>query len=202
MKSLPTSSLHGKHVRLEPLRPDHRAGMQLAANDPALWQVTVTRGHGEFFPAWWEATMSGMSVGASLPYAVIHQASEVIIGSTSYLNIALVDDRLEIGSTWYAKAYQGTTVNPECKLLLMTQAFEEMEMKRVEFCVDAINTHSRAAVAKLGAHQDGILRSHRWTQTGRRRDTVVFSVLDNEWAMVKQGLESRLQTMDKQHGIK
>lgn len=192
MKTLPTVTLIGKHIRLEPLRPEHRLGMQAAANDPALWQVTVTRGYGEFFDGWWEAAIHGQTAGTGSPYAVIHQASGEVIGSSSYLNLALTDDRLEIGSTWYAKAHQGTAVNPECKLLLMTQAFEVMGIKRVEFCVDAINSHSRAAVTKLGAHQDGILRSHRWTYNGRRRDTVIFSVIDTEWPAVKAGLEKRL----------
>ncbi|MFO0814389.1 MAG: GNAT family protein [Gemmatales bacterium] len=192
MKMLTYPILPGKHIRLEPLRAEHRSGMQAAANDPKLWEVTVTRGYGEFFDGWWEAAERGQAAGTSVPYAVIHQTSGEVIGSTSYLNLALADDRLEIGSTWYARTYHGTAVNPESKLLLMRQAFEVMGIKRVEFCVDAINSHSRAAVTKLGATQEGILRSHRWTQTRRRRDTVIFSVLDTEWAEVKRGLEGRL----------
>jgi RimJ/RimL family protein N-acetyltransferase len=194
MMTLPTIPLIGRHVRLEPLRPDHRTSMQAAADDASLWQVTVTRAYGDYFDGWWKATTAGQAAGASWPYAVIHLATGSFIGSSSYLNMALADNRLEIGSTWYARAHHGTVVNPECKLLLMTQAFEVMGVKRIEFCVDSINMHSRAAVTKLGAQQEGILRSHRWTYNGRRRDTVMFSVIDSEWPQVKAGLEKRLSS--------
>jgi N-acetyltransferase len=192
MKRITPTTLQGTHVHLEPFHEALREGVQQAANDPRLWEVTVVRGHAEFFDSWWSDAMQGMEKRTRLPYAIIEQATGKVIGSSSYLAIALADDRLEIGSTWYVHHQWGSVVNPESKLLMMTHAFEVLGIKRVEFCVDAINTRSRAAVTKLGAVQEGILRSHRYTQTGRRRDTVVFSVIDSEWPEVKARLQARL----------
>lgn len=192
MKTLDPVILSGTTVRLEPFRSDLRHGVQQAANDPKLWEVTVVRAYDEHFDNWWDDAIKGMHQEARLPYAVISQADHSVIGSTSYLNIALHEQRLEIGSTFYAHNQWGTRVNPECKLLLMTYAFETLGIRRVEFCVDAINVRSRAAVTKLGAVQEGILRCHRNTWSGRRRDTVMFSVIDTEWPSVKRGLQARL----------
>jgi len=193
MKSLDPWILTGPSVRLEPLRDDLRHGVQKAANDSRLWEVTVVRAYGEYFDAWWNDALLGLMQGSRMPYAVITQANNAVIGSTSYLSIAMNEQRLEIGSTFYAHNQWGTTVNPECKLLLMTYAFETLGIRRVEFCVDAINARSRAAVTKLGAVQEGILRCHRNTWSGRRRDTVMFSVIDTEWPSVKRGLEERVR---------
>lgn len=192
MKSLDAWILTGPTIRLEPLRDDLRPGVLQAANDPRLWEVTVVRAYGEHFDDWWNDALLGQVQGTRMPYAVVSQSNHAVIGSTSYLNIALNEQRLEIGSTFYAHHHWGTQVNPECKLLLMTYAFETLGIRRVEFCVDAINTRSRAAVTKLGAVQEGILRCHRNTWSGRRRDTVMFSVIDSEWPFVKQGLKARL----------
>lgn len=192
MKSLDPWILTGPSVRLESLRDDLRHGVQQAAKDSRLWEVTVVRAYGEYFDTWWNDALLGLLQGSRMPYAVVCQANNAVIGSTSFLNIARNEQRLEIGSTFYAHNQWGTKVNPECKLLLMTYAFETLGIRRVEFCVDAINKRSRAAVTKLGAVQEGILRCHRDTWSGRRRDTVMFSVIDTEWPKVKQGLQSRL----------
>lgn len=192
MKSIDPVTLAGQLVRLEPLRDDHRRGMQAAAKDPRLWEVTVVRADGDAFDAWWNDALHGVHAGNRMPYAVISQVDNSILGSTSFLNIALPEQRLEIGSTFYAQQHWGTKINPECKLLLMTHAFEQLGIRRVEYCVDAINARSRSAVTRLGAVQEGILRCHRNTWSGRRRDTVIFSVIDSEWPAVKQTLLSRL----------
>lgn len=192
MKSLDPAILNGNIIRLEPLRNDLYEAVQKAANDPRLWEVTVVRAYGEFFDTWWNDALLSQLQGTRMPYAVVSQANNAVIGSTSYLNMAINEQRLEIGSTFYAHDQWGTKVNPECKLLLMTYAFETLGIRRVEFCVDAINKRSRAAVTKLGAVQEGILRCHRNTWPGRRRDTVMFSVIDTEWPSVKQGLQARL----------
>jgi RimJ/RimL family protein N-acetyltransferase len=192
MKTLEPITLAGQFVRLEPHADHHRSALQAAANDPSLWTITARLGHAEHFDGWWQEHQKSMLAKTALPFVVILQATSAIVGSTSLMNVALPDDRLEIGSTWYQRTHQGTAVNPECKLLLMQHAFETLGIKRVEFCVDAINAHSRAAVLKMGATQEGILRSHRYTQTGRRRDTVIFSILDSEWPTVKASLASRL----------
>lgn len=192
MKRVDPTTLTGQSVRLEPLCDAHRAGLQAAANDPRLWEVTVVRAYGEYFDSWWDDAMAGIKTGHRMAYTVILQADGSFVGSTSYLNITLAEQRLEIGSTFYAHHHWGTKINPECKLLLMQHAFETLGIRRVEFCVDAINTRSRAAVTKLGAVQEGILRCHRNTWSGRRRDTVMFSIIEAEWPGVKAKLESRL----------
>lgn len=192
MKSIEPLTLTGQHVRLEPLRPEHRLDMQIAANDPRLWESTVVRAYGEHFDAWWDDAIKGSKQGSRMPYAVVSAGNGKVIGSTSYLNIAHHEQRLEIGSTWYEHHLWGTAINPECKLLLMTHAFESLGIRRVEYCVDAINARSRAAVTKFGAVQEGVLRCHRNTWSGRRRDTVMFSIIDAEWPEVKRQLQARL----------
>lgn len=186
-------ALEGVHVRLEPLAEPHKEGLRTAADDPKLWEFTVSRGFGPYFERWWQEAVEGTSTGNRLAFVVIDRGDESIIGSSSYLNVALHEKRLEIGSTWYVQRLWATVVNPECKLLMMTHAFERLGIRRVEFCVDAINTRSRAAVTKLGAVKEGILRSHRFTETGRIRSTVYFSVLEDEWPGVKEGLRKRLK---------
>lgn len=192
MKTLEPVTLTGRFVRLESLREEHHDGVQHSANDPRLWEVTVVRAYGEHFESWWEDAIRTMHHGTRMPFAVISQADGSIVGSTSYLNVALGEERLEIGSTFYARSHWATKINPECKLLLMSHAFETLGIRRVEYCVDAINSRSRSAVTRLGAKEEGILRSHRYTYNGRRRDTVMFSIIDSEWPAVKRGLEARL----------
>jgi RimJ/RimL family protein N-acetyltransferase len=192
MNPIPQVVLQGAHVRLEPLTEAHYPGMKHAADDASIWEFTIALGHRPHFDAWWRQSILGQRDHSRVPFAVISQIDDEILGSTSFLNLALDDDRLEIGNTWYARRYWATQVNPECKLLLLAFAFEELSARRVEFCVDAINQRSRAAVAKLGAVQEGILRSHRLTQTGRIRDTVYYSILKNEWPAAKERLVGRL----------
>ncbi|HMO36293.1 MAG TPA: GNAT family protein [Gemmatales bacterium] len=193
MQPLQPMTLAGEVVRLEPHAEHHRPALQQAADDPDLWRYALRPGFGEHFEGWWQEQQQGLHAGAAIPWVVILQSTGQLIGSTSFLNISLRDQRLEIGSTWYQKKYHGTAVNPACKGLLLQLAFETLGFYRVEFCVDALNHHSRRAVTKLGATQEGMLRSHRITQTGRRRDTVLFSLLRSEWPAVQQRLFNRLQ---------
>jgi RimJ/RimL family protein N-acetyltransferase len=183
--------LEGHHLQLEPLAARHHDELRAAADDPRLWEFTVARGFGPHFDRWWNDALEGLEKGHRLPFVVIDRDGAVI-GSSSYLNVALHEKRLEIGSTWYVHRLWATAVNPACKLLMMTHAFEVLRIRRVEFCVDAINTRSRAAVRKLGAVEEGILRAHRFTETGRIRSTVYYSVLEDEWPGVKAGLARRL----------
>ena len=139
-----------------------------------------------------ETALAEQESGASLPFAVIAIDSGRAIGSTRYGNINLPNKRLEIGWTWYAPAYQRTPVNTECKLLLLMHAFERLGMIRVEFKTDALNEKSRNALGRIGAIQEGIFRKHLICESGRVRDTVYFSILDNEWREKKRALEARL----------
>ena len=115
-----------------------------------------------------------------------------IIGSTRYCNAEPASKRVEIGYTWYARSYQKSAVNTECKRLLLTHAFEELDAMAVEFRTHWHNHPSRAAIARLGAKQDGVLRNHRRDADGCYRDTVVFSIINQEWPTVKKGLQFKL----------
>ncbi|HEY1631057.1 MAG TPA: GNAT family N-acetyltransferase [Rhizomicrobium sp.] len=187
-------TLTRKHVRLEPLSLDHAGGLIQVGLDPDLWRwipfpVTTP----EEMRAYVETALAEQKAGQSLPFAVIHQATGAVIGSTRYGNIDLANKRVEIGWTWYAKAHQRSAVNTEAKLLLLTQAFERLGMVRVELKTDALNAASRAAIARIGATQEGIFRKHLICQSGRVRDTVYFSILDSEWPEKKRALEEKLQ---------
>jgi RimJ/RimL family protein N-acetyltransferase len=126
------------------------------------------------------------------PWAIVDPVTGAAVGMTTYMNIDEPNRRLEIGSTWMGYAAQGTAINPAAKLLLLTRAFEELDCIAVEFRTHAANAQSRAAIAKLGATQDGILRNHQLWRDGTIRDTVVFSILDSEWPAAKGRLEARL----------
>ena len=123
---------------------------------------------------------------------VIDNATQKIIGSTRYCNADMLNKRVEIGYTWYAKSFQRTGINTECKYLLLRHAFEALESIAVEFRTHWHNQASRAAIARLGAKQDGILRNHQKNTQGGYRDTVVFSIIDQEWPGVKKGLEYKM----------
>ncbi len=125
----------------------------------------------------------------AMPFVVRANADGDIVGSTRYFNVDAANRRLEIGHTWYAKRAQRSAVNTECKLLLLTHAFEALQCIAVEFRTHFFNFASRAAIARLGAKQDGILRNHQVMPDGTRRDTVVFSVIESEWPSVKRNLQ-------------
>ena len=185
--------LEGAHVRLEPLAPGHLDALCAVGLDEELWRWTIARAttHPEM-QAWLDAALAAHAAGTQVPFAIVERAADRLVGSTSYLNIAVADGRLEIGSTWVARPWQRTAVNTEAKLLLLRHAFEVLGYERVEFKTDALNAQSRAALRRLGAIQEGILRRHMRTSTGRLRDTVYFSILKAEWPAVRATLEGRL----------
>ncbi|MDC8772568.1 GNAT family N-acetyltransferase [Roseateles albus] len=188
-------TLQGPGLRLEPLSLDHLDGLTAVGLDPALWrwvpsQVRTAAG----MRAYVEAALKDQASGVSLPFALVlagpGQAGPVV-GSSRFGNISLRDRRLEIGWTWVAPAWQRSNVNTEAKTLLLTHAFETLGAHRVELKTDALNDKSRAAIARIGASQEGVFRRHIVTDTGRVRDTVYFSIIDSEWPDVK----ARLQAM-------
>jgi RimJ/RimL family protein N-acetyltransferase len=130
--------------------------------------------------------------GTMLPWTVRDAGSGKIVGMTTYMNIDAVYRRVEIGSTWYANSAQRTAINTECKLMLLTNAFESLRCIAVEFRTSFFNHASRRAIERLGAKQDGILRNHQLHADGSLRDTVVFSIIASEWSAVKQHLQSKL----------
>lgn len=187
-------TLRGAHVTLEPLEHAHEDGIRAAAADGELWRLWYTSVPSPEKTATWFAAADDMRerLGA-LPFAVRHNAGGDIVGSTRYFNVDAANRRLEIGHTWYAKRVQRTAVNTECKLLLLTHAFEALSCIAVEFRTHWFNHASRAAIARLGAKQDGVLRNHQLLPDGSRRDTVVFSIIDAEWPAVKRHLTWQLE---------
>jgi RimJ/RimL family protein N-acetyltransferase len=183
-------ALRGEHVTLEPLAPDHLAAICNAAADGDLWNLWYTSVPApEQTEAWLTATLEMREREGAMPFVVVLNATGEVVGSTRYFHVDAKNRRLEIGHTWYAKRVQRTAVNTECKLLLLTHAFEALGCIAVEFRTHWFNQASRTAIARLGAKQDGILRNHQLMPDGSRRDTVVFSVIDAEWPAAKRHLE-------------
>jgi len=185
-------TLRGRWVALEPIAEAHREPLRLAADDERIWATTIVRAAGEAFDAWFDAFLAERATGRWYPFAVRTMADGSIVGSTSYLDISPKHRRLEIGATWYRPDTWGSMVNPECKLLLLTHAFEVLDVQRVAFITDVRNLHSQAAIAKLGATREGILRSHMVSQGGRMRDSVVFSIIADEWSAIRKMLQARI----------
>jgi RimJ/RimL family protein N-acetyltransferase len=142
---------------------------------------------------WLDAALDMRERLGAMPFAVRDNASGTIVGSTRYFNVDADNRRLEIGHTWYAKRAQRTAINTECKLLMLTHAFETLHCIAVEFRTHWFNHASREAIARLGAKQDGVLRNHQLGPDGSRRDTVVFSILDSEWPAVRRHLRYLLE---------
>jgi RimJ/RimL family protein N-acetyltransferase len=184
--------LTGKCVQLEPLSPAHRDELRLAADDERIWQHTLLVARGPAFVEWFDEALAQQRDGRQVPFAVRELASGRLVGSTRYIDPSERHRHVEIGSTWYVPEAWGTTVNPECKLLLLRHAFDVLGMNRVSFVTDVRNERSQAAIAKLGAVREGILRSHMVTQGGRVRDSVLFSIIAAEWPQVLERLAARL----------
>jgi RimJ/RimL family protein N-acetyltransferase len=186
-------TLAGRHAALEPLAPGHHDALCAAASDGELWNLWYTNiPKPEAMRADIERKLAQQAEGSMLPFAVRDLATGKIAGVTTYMNIDAARRRLEIGSTWYAKSVQRTPLNTECKLLLLAHAFEQIGCIAVEFRTSFFNHASRNAIARLGAKQDGVLRSHGLHANGTIRDTVVFSIVAAEWPGVKAHLEHKL----------
>ncbi len=190
--SLDPVVLAGDVVVLEPLTPAHHDELVAAVSDGRLWELWYTSVPSpEAMLADIEAKLAEQAAGTRLPFTV-RRAGGPAVGMTTYLNIEADVPRLEIGSTWTAASAQRTGVNAESKLLLLGHAFETLGCLAVEFRTHWHNRQSRAAIERLGAKQDGVLRNHRRMPDGSLRDTVVFSILDSEWPAVRAGLRHRL----------
>jgi len=186
-------TLSGRHAALEPLALEHQDGLAEAVRDGDLWKLWYTAVPSpEGMRAEIERRLALQKTGSMLPFAVRSRASGKLLGMTTYMNIDAKNRRVEIGSTWYAKSAQRTPVNTECKLLLLSHAFESLACIAVEFRTGFFNFASRRAIERLGAKQDGILRSHQRYADGSLRDTVVFSIIAQEWPAVKQHLQVKL----------
>ena len=184
--------LEGSHARLEPLSRDHVADLTEAVRDGELWKLWYTSiPSPETMQSEIERRLGLQAAGTMLPFTV-KDAGGKVAGMTTYMHVDAANRRVEIGSTWYAKRVQRTAVNTQCKLLLLTHAFETLNSIAVEFRTHFFNHQSRRGIERLGAKQDGILRSHQIAPTGTRRDTVVYSLVASEWPTVKAHLTYQL----------
>lgn len=193
-------TLTGRFVRLEPLALAHASDLLAAlAIDPDIWRYmreeppdTVAG-----MEAVIQARLQAQAGGDTVAFAQIDLASGKAVGSTTYLNISRRDRGLEIGNTWLGKPWQRTGINTEAKYLLLQHAFEELGAVRVQLKTDGRNLQSQAAIAQIGAVREGVLRKHSLVRHGFIRDSVMFSVLDNEWPAVKARLEAMMATYQK-----
>lgn len=189
---LSPATLRGRHVALEPLASAHAAGLRAAVADGALWERWFANVPApEAVDAYVAAALATQAAGDALPF-VVRDASGDIVGTTRYYAADATVPRLNIGYTWYARRAQRTGLNTEAKLLLLGHAFDALGCIAVGFETSWFNTDSRNAIARLGARQDGVLRSHKRHADGSVRDTVVFSILAQEWPAVKSNLSGRL----------
>ena len=208
-------TLEGLHVRLEPMTQAHAGPLITAAADGELWNTQVTiiprpEGVRDYI----QFAIDGFAQGNQLPFVIVRKsndrastdvhfagsagappASKIddVVGSTRFYDIFPKDRKCAIGYTWLARSAQRTPINTECKLLLLTHAFETWKCVRVELITDVLNEQSRNAILRLGAKQEGILRKHLILPSGRVRDSVFFSIVDDEWPEVKARLEAKLQ---------
>ena len=190
--ALAVAPLQDRFVRLEPFVPALEAEVGAALDcDPASWDVMVGAACGPHFGGWWRSALAAMEQGSRIAYAVREPADGRVIGTTSLYEIRPDHRRCEIGSTFYRPEARGGPVNPACKRLLLGHAFDSGAV-RVEIITDAINPGSQAAIRKLGARDEGVLRKHKITWTGRIRDTAQFAILDDDWPEVRDGLDARL----------
>ncbi|MGH7025980.1 GNAT family N-acetyltransferase [Brevundimonas sp.] len=184
--------LEDRFVRLEPFTAALEGEVRAALDcDPEAWNGMVSAACGQHFDGWWAAALKGMASGSRIAYAVRRLSDGAVVGTTSLYEIKPEHRRCEVGSTFYRSDARGGPVNPACKRLLLDYAFSSGAV-RVEIITDALNAASAAAIRKLGARDEGVLRKHKITWTGRVRDTAQFAVLDEDWPEVRRGLDERL----------
>lgn len=187
-------TLEGNQVLIRPMTLQDKDQLVQAASDGSLWNLWYTSvPTPDKMESYILTALAEQDEKKSLPFIIIRKKDQKIVGTTRYMNIESVIRRLEIGSTWYAKSSQRTGVNTESKYLLLKHAFESLGCLAVELRTHWINHQSRAAIERLGAKLDGVLRNHRIASDGTLRDTVVYSILNSEWPMVKSHLEFKLR---------
>lgn len=189
-EAIPYHALENAFVRLEPLQDDHRDDLARAASDPRIWRHTALTGGS--FATYWDDARCEQATGAQLPFAVRVRKTGALVGMSRLFRIDPEHLTCEIGYTWYSPAVWGSAVNPAAKRLLLGHCFEAWSARRVQFLVDHLNERSQAAVERLGAKREGVLRAHRIRPDGSRRDSVVFSIIAAEWPEVRTALDARL----------
>lgn len=186
--------LSGEIVELLPLQLGHSRQLVNAAADGELWNLRATVVPGpDTIDEYIANALAGQQTGTVMPYAIVLRSTGLICGSTRFWKIDRLNRKLEIGHTWLSRSTQRSGVNTEAKFLLLTQAFEVMDCVRVQFTTDELNHASRAAILRIGATQEGIVRNERIMPDGRKRNSVRFSIVDSEWPDIKAMLEHRMQ---------
>ncbi|VWM06845.1 GNAT family N-acetyltransferase [Burkholderia lata] len=193
--SLEPPILTGERVELRPLDSSDRQALLDAAADGQLWNLKVTVVPGpETIDAYIDTALQGRATGTVMPFAIVDRASGRVIGSTRFWKIDRKNRKLEIGHTWLSESAQRTRANTEAKWLLLGYAFDVLQCVRVQFTTDELNEKSRAAILRLGAKQEGIVRHERIMPDGRKRNSVRFSIIDDEWPEVRARLLAKLAT--------
>jgi RimJ/RimL family protein N-acetyltransferase len=186
-------TLEGRYVRLEPLSAAHQGALVKAASDGELWTLPYTIVPSkETIAEYVEKTLAVQAQDLEQPFTIVDKQRGEIVGSTRYTQIRPAHRKLEIGYTWLAQSAQRTAINTEAKYLLLKHAFENLGCVRVELLTDILNERSQAAILRLGAKQEGILRNHMIMPDGRYRDSVCFSIIESEWPSVRERLLARL----------
>ncbi len=188
-------TLSGKTITLQPLKLQHTVDLCQVGFDPRIWQWML---YGDIdneskMLVFVQDLLKRQESGFDLPFAVVDNKSGMAVGCTRFMEIEPANQKLEIGGTWYGIKYQRTAVNTEAKYLLLRHAFEVFGCIRVQLKTDRLNTRSQVAIERIGAVREGILRSHMITPSGRIRDTVMYSILAEEWKAVKERLEKLLE---------
>ena len=197
MIALQPVTLEGHGVRLEPMDASHAGALRDAASDGSLWELWFTAvPEPDKVDAYINTALEGQKAGHMWPWVVRELTSGKVVGSTRYHDIVAAVDRVEIGYTWYARSWQRTHVNTSCKLLLFQHAFESLGCAVVGLRTDNFNFASQRAIERLGAKKDGVIRHHQARRDGSVRDSVMYSVLAQEWPDVKRHLQLRLAKHD------
>jgi RimJ/RimL family protein N-acetyltransferase len=185
--------LEGDFVRLEPMTLEHHAALSAVGLDPEIWRFTLALIQTpEEMRGYMEAALKLQREGTTLPFVTIERSSGRVVGSTRFGNYDPANRRIEIGWTWIARPWQRTAINTEAKYLMLSHAFEKLHCVRVELKTDVLNTRSRQAMLRIGAKEEGVLRKHSLVWDGRYRDSIYYSILDDEWPTVKHDLERML----------
>ncbi|MDP9646630.1 GNAT family N-acetyltransferase (plasmid) [Paraburkholderia strydomiana] len=186
-------TLIGKTVELRPLERDHAQALLDAAADGQLWNLKLTVVPGpDTIGGYIDTALAGRDAGTVMPFVIVRRDTGTVIGSTRFWKIDRANRKLEIGHTWLSASAQRSAANTEAKYLLLRHAFEAMQCVRVQFTTDELNDKSRAAILRIGAKQEGVVRHERIMPDGRKRNSVRFSIIDDEWAQVKAMLETKL----------
>ncbi|RKT27135.1 RimJ/RimL family protein N-acetyltransferase [Paraburkholderia sp. RAU2J] len=186
-------TLSGATVELRPLRQEHAPALLDAAADGQLWNMKLTVVPGpDSIGGYIASALEGCAAGTVMPFVIVLRASGAIVGSTRFWKIDRANRKLEIGHTWLSESAQRSAVNTEAKYLLLSHAFDAMQCVRVQFTTDELNERSRAAILRIGAKQEGVVRHERIMPDGRKRNSVRFSIIDDEWPGVKTMLEAKL----------